>query len=64
MKLYWCYIMSNKSQKLYVGFTNDLVGRVIEHKEKLYPRSFTARYVFDTLVVGIRDVDTKTRIGD
>src|SRR6185437_8500606 len=50
MKRYWCYIMSNKSRKLYVGFTDDLVRRVIEHKQKLYPRSFTARYVFDMLV--------------
>ncbi len=50
MKRYWCYIMSNKSRKLYVGFTDDLVRRVIEHKEKLFPRSFTARYVFDVLV--------------
>lgn len=23
MKRYWCYIMSNKSRRLYVGFTND-----------------------------------------
>ncbi len=25
-------------------------GRVIEHKEKLFPSSFTAQYVFDMLV--------------
>lgn len=50
MKPYWCYIMSNKSRKLYVGFTGDLMRRVIEHKQKLYPHGFTARYVFDTLV--------------
>ena len=50
MKRYWCYIMSNKSRRFYVGFADDLVGRVIEHKEKLFPGSFTARYVFDMLV--------------
>lgn len=50
MKRYWCYIMSNKSRRLYTGFTDDLAGRVIQHKEKLYPKSFTARYVFDMLV--------------
>jgi len=50
MKRYWCYIISNKSRKLYTGFTDDLAGRVIEHKQKLYPRSFTAQYVFDVLV--------------
>lgn len=50
MKRYWAYIMSNKSRRLYVGFTTDLYARVIKHKEKLYPGSFTARYNFDTLV--------------
>ena len=50
MKRYWTYIMSNKSRRLYAGFTNDIVGRVIEHKEKSYPNSFTAQYQFDMLV--------------
>jgi putative endonuclease len=50
MKRFWCYIMSNKSRRLYVGFTDNLPGRVIEHKEKLFPGSFTASYVFDMLV--------------
>jgi len=42
--------MSNKSRRLYTGFSSDLGARVIEHKEKLYPYSFTARYQFDMLV--------------
>jgi putative endonuclease len=42
--------MSNKSRRLYVGFTNDIVSRTVEHKEKLFPNSFTAQYVFDVLV--------------
>src|SRR5260370_36088279 len=46
MKRFWCYIMSNKSRRLYVGFTDDLFRRVIEHREKLFPGSFTARYAF------------------
>ena len=50
MKQYWVYIMSNKSRRLYTGFTSDLGARVVEHKLKLYPDSFTARYCFDTLV--------------
>jgi putative endonuclease len=50
MKTYWCYIMSNKSRRLYVGFTDHLAGRVIEHREKLFPSGFTAKYVFDILV--------------
>lgn len=47
---YWCYIMSNKSRRLYVGFTDDIFRRTIEHKEKLLPESFSAQYVFDMLV--------------
>jgi len=50
MKSFWCYIMSNKSRRLYVGFTDNIVGRSVEHKEKLFPSGFTAQYVFDMLV--------------
>lgn len=50
MKRYWCYIMSNKSRRLYAGFTDNIVSRTVEHKEKLFPNSFTAQYVFDMLV--------------
>jgi putative endonuclease len=50
MKCFWTYIMSNKSRRLYTGFTSDIIARVIRHKRKLYPNSFTARYCFDMLV--------------
>jgi predicted GIY-YIG superfamily endonuclease len=50
MKTYWVYIMSNKPRRLYVGFTSNLVKRVFQHKNKLCPESFTARYQFDMLV--------------
>ncbi|HEU5412335.1 MAG TPA: GIY-YIG nuclease family protein [Candidatus Angelobacter sp.] len=50
MKRYWVYVMSNKSRRLYTGFTDDLFRRVIEHKEKIFPSSFTAQYVYDMLV--------------
>lgn len=43
------YMMSNKSKTLYVGFTNDLVRRVLEHKKKLV-EGFTARYNMGRLV--------------
>ena len=35
---------------LYVGVTSELYNRVVEHKEKKYPKSFTARYNLDKLV--------------
>jgi putative endonuclease len=50
MKRFWFYIMSNKSRRLYAGFTDNIVGRTVEHKDKLFPNSFTAQYVFDMLV--------------
>jgi len=39
------YIMSSVSRRvLYTGVTSDLPGRVWEHKNKVYPDSFTAKY--------------------
>jgi putative endonuclease len=39
------YIMTNKSGSvLYTGVTSDIKGRMLKHKMKKYPRSFTARY--------------------
>ena len=35
---------------LYVGVTSELWARVYEHKNKVHPNSFTARYNVDKLV--------------
>lgn len=35
---------------LYTGVTSDLQVRVREHKEKKYPKSFTAKYNLEKLV--------------
>lgn len=44
------YIMTNKNCTVYyVGVTSDLCSRVLEHKEKRYPNSFSARYNTDIL---------------
>ena len=43
--------MSNKLQGvIYVGVTDNLMERVKEHKLKMYPNSFTAKYNCDKLV--------------
>ncbi|WP_400081286.1 GIY-YIG nuclease family protein [Winogradskyella sp. R77965] len=51
MKHWYVYIMANKPNGvIYIGVTDDLDERVKEHKLKVYPRSFTARYNCDKLV--------------
>ena len=45
------YIMANaRNTVLYTGVTADLKTRVFEHKAKVDPRSFTARYNATKLV--------------
>ena len=47
----WVYILTNKHQTvLYTGVTSDIVGRMLQHKQKEFGRSFTARYNIDKLV--------------
>ncbi len=43
-------MVSNNAHTLYVGSTNELIRRVYQHKKKLFPEAFTARYTFDRLV--------------
>ena len=49
---YWCvYIMANKPNGvIYIGVTDNLDERVKEHKLRVYPKSFSARYNCDILV--------------
>lgn len=51
MKDWYVYIMTNKpAGVLYIGVTDNLERRVMEHKIKFYKKSFTARYNCDKLV--------------
>ncbi|MBF7091672.1 GIY-YIG nuclease family protein [Flavobacterium sp. ALJ2] len=51
MKPGFIYIITNKHQTVvYVGVTSNLPQRILEHKEKRYPNSFSARYNLDILV--------------
>ena len=41
----WVYIMCSLNHSaLYVGVTSNIASRVYEHKHKIYPKSFSARY--------------------
>jgi putative endonuclease len=46
----YVYVLASKGRRLYVGFTHDIERRVWEHKNKMHPDSFTARYNIDMLV--------------
>jgi putative endonuclease len=42
-KLYYVYVLASRSRNLYVGVTNDLMRRIIEHRTGTVP-GFTKRY--------------------
>ncbi|MGZ3757506.1 MAG: GIY-YIG nuclease family protein [Mucilaginibacter sp.] len=45
------YILTNKLHTVfYIGVTSNLQSRVWEHKNKVYPKSFTAKYNCNKLV--------------
>jgi putative endonuclease len=45
------YILTNKFNNVYyIGVTSQLFERIADHKNKLYPESFTARYNCNKLV--------------
>ena len=50
-KTYHIYIVTNKNHTvLYTGVTSYLKKRIWEHKNKIYSKSFSARYNTDQLV--------------
>jgi putative endonuclease len=48
-RYYYVYIVSSKSQTLYIGVTQNLVRRMCEHRNKLI-EGFTNKYNINSLV--------------
>ncbi len=47
----YIYILTNYTNNvLYIGVTSELYFRIMEHKEKKYPTSFTSKYNCNKLV--------------
>lgn len=45
------YLLTNKNNTtIYVGVTSDLRNRILENRQKKYPKSFSARYNLNKLV--------------
>ncbi|WP_445956036.1 GIY-YIG nuclease family protein [Yeosuana sp.] len=45
------YIITNKpNDVLYIGFTKGLKKRIYQHKNKVHPSTFSARYNLDKLI--------------
>ena len=51
MKPGFIYILTNKNHTtLYVGVTSHIVQRINQHKDKIFPESFSAKYNLNKLV--------------
>ena len=48
---FYVYLITNRTNSvIYTGVTNDIERRMLEHKNKTDPRSFSARYNLNKLV--------------
>ena len=60
---YFVYIISNTKHKpFYTGVTNSLERRIYEHKNKIFPESFSAKYNLDKLLFWEEHSDIITAI--
>ena len=60
-KQYFVYILASRLKRLYTGITNNLVRRVLEHKQKKVS-GFTARYDIMRLVYFEKTNDVRAAI--
>jgi putative endonuclease len=61
--MYFVYILTNKwNTTLYVGFTDDVRRRVVEHREGKYERAFSMKYQTFKLVYFEQHDDIKAAL--
>ena len=58
---YYVYILTNVSQTLYIGVTNNLERRVYEHKHKLIA-GFTKKYNLTILIFFEATIDVRSAL--
>ncbi|WP_158787191.1 GIY-YIG nuclease family protein [Granulicella sp. L46] len=58
----YVYILSGNSKCLYIGLTTKLEKRISEHKDHVFPESFSARYNIKRLVYFERYSDIQVAI--
>ena len=60
--MYYVYIITNESNStLYIGFTNDIIRRITEHKLKII-KGFSSRYNLNKLVYFEQTTDVVSAI--
>ena len=47
----YLYIITNqRDTTIYTGVSSELIGRIMKHKEKVYPNSFSDKYNLNKLI--------------
>ena len=60
MRIYYVYILASKSRRLYIGVTNNLMRRLVTHRDGLVRT--TARYRLTRLVFAETTSDVRAAI--
>jgi putative endonuclease len=58
----YVYILSGDSKRLYIGLTTKFEKRIAQHKDEVFPDSFSARYNIKRLVYFERFSDIQVAI--
>jgi len=60
VSMYTVYVLYNKAhRKTYIGYTEDLRKRLMQHNEGSFKKSYTLRFPGEWIVIYSEDVDTR-----